>query len=434
MQTLATALLICGASLAYPAYASIDQESGRPTSGATTTTTGTRPQQPQSGGQIPASQPAAAPSTKPDQETGGAGQSGSQSASQPVQPAVPRVTDAYNLAYPDQKDPDHKTAAIDDLVLVKVEGLQTLLNLARCVNEKNEKQLNCQEQAITLFLEGRKLSGMLLEGFDVNTNTIQFHIRRGRDNQEDWSDLLGDPPLDERFFERPVTLSVGLENGSPLDTTVRDFKLVRVSKFWFWVGLAGILVLLVAMFRLAAKSDIIRDAGQPPKNAQGQPLPKAFSLARFQMAFWFVLVISSFSFIWLITGALDILNVSVLALIGIGSGTALGSVAVDASKEHVAAPSDGFFMDILSDATGICFYRFQMFVWTLVLGVIFLSSVWYSLSMPEFSATLLALQGISAGTYLGFKIPEKPMAPTTPGSGNGAAGPPATPAEPGATG
>ncbi len=27
--------------------------------------------------------------------------------------------------------------------------------------------------------------------------------------------------------------------------------------------------------------------------------------------------------------------------------------------------------------------------------------------MPEFSATLLAMLGISAGTYLGFKIPEK---------------------------
>jgi hypothetical protein len=328
---------------------------------------------------------------------------------------VPRVTDAYNLSYPDHKDPNHQTAAIDDIVLVKVEGLQTLLNLSKCVNDKNEKQLNCQEQPITLFLDGRKIEGIPVEGFDVNTNTMQFHIRRGADNQEDWSDLLGDPPFDHRFFERPVTLSVGLENGSPLDTSVRDFKLVRVSKAWFWVGLAGILVLIVAMFRLAARSDIIRDSGQPPKNAQGQPLPKAFSLSRFQMAFWFVLVVTSFAFIWLITGALDVLNMSVLALIGIGSGTALGSVAVDASKEHEAAPSDGFLMDILSDATGVCFYRFQMFVWTIVLGVIFLSSVWYSLSMPEFSTTLLALQGISAGTYLGFKIPEKPSQPNAPG-------------------
>jgi hypothetical protein len=27
--------------------------------------------------------------------------------------------------------------------------------------------------------------------------------------------------------------------------------------------------------------------------------------------------------------------------------------------------------------------------------------------MPEFSTTLLALMGISSGTYLGFKIPER---------------------------
>jgi hypothetical protein len=63
--------------------------------------------------------------------------------------------------------------------------------------------------------------------------------------------------------------------------------------------------------------------------------------------------------------------------------------------------------DILNDAYGISFHRFQMFVWTVVLGFVFLESVWNRLSMPEFSATLLALQGVSAGTYLGFKIPEK---------------------------
>lgn len=43
----------------------------------------------------------------------------------------------------------------------------------------------------------------------------------------------------------------------------------------------------------------------------------------------------------------------------------------------------------------------------LVLGVIFLSSVYNQLTMPEFSATLLGLMGISAGTYIGFKFPEQ---------------------------
>lgn len=70
--------------------------------------------------------------------------------------------------------------------------------------------------------------------------------------------------------------------------------------------------------------------------------------------------------------------------------------------------SNWFLMDVLTDqGTGISFHRFQMFVWTLILGILFVFQVWYRLSMPEFDTTLLALLGISSGTYLGFKIPER---------------------------
>ena len=62
--------------------------------------------------------------------------------------------------------------------------------------------------------------------------------------------------------------------------------------------------------------------------------------------------------------------------------------------------------DILSDANGISFHRFQMAAWTLVLGIIFISSVYYNLAMPVFDTTLMGLLGLSAGTYLGLKIPE----------------------------
>jgi hypothetical protein len=187
------------------------------------------------------------------------------------------------------------------------------------------------------------------------------------------------------------------------------------------------------------------------------------------MAFWFFLVITAFVFIWLTTGQHDTLPNSVLALIGIGSGTALGSAAIDASKRAgskadyqaltaeqtalntritelqtslqssppnaaeirqeitdkttrlnaIAAQlssmnaslqplrSTGFFQDVLSDANGITFHRFQMLVWTLVLGLVFCVSVYHDLAMPEFNSTLLALLGISSGTYLGFKFPEQ---------------------------
>jgi ABC-type Mn2+/Zn2+ transport system permease subunit len=64
-------------------------------------------------------------------------------------------------------------------------------------------------------------------------------------------------------------------------------------------------------------------------------------------------------------------------------------------------------MDIVSDANGVSFNRFQIAAWTVVLGIVFISRVYRELAMPTFSDTLLGLMGISAGTYLGLKIPEQ---------------------------
>lgn len=69
--------------------------------------------------------------------------------------------------------------------------------------------------------------------------------------------------------------------------------------------------------------------------------------------------------------------------------------------------STRFIDDILSDDGGISFHRFQIFVWTIVLIVIFIASVINTLAMPEFDTMLLALMGISSGTYIGFKLPEQ---------------------------
>jgi len=72
-----------------------------------------------------------------------------------------------------------------------------------------------------------------------------------------------------------------------------------------------------------------------------------------------------------------------------------------------AGHSQGLLRDILRDGSGYSFHRFQIFAWTIVLGIIFLSAVYNSLAMPEFSTTLLGLMGISSGTYIGFKFPEQ---------------------------
>jgi hypothetical protein len=78
------------------------------------------------------------------------------------------------------------------------------------------------------------------------------------------------------------------------------------------------------------------------------------------------------------------------------------------SEAGLSAPvSTGLILDLLTDAEGIAFHRFQIVVWTLIMVFLFCVGVYQTLKMPEFSSTMLALMGISAGTYLGFKIPEK---------------------------
>lgn len=81
---------------------------------------------------------------------------------------------------------------------------------------------------------------------------------------------------------------------------------------------------------------------------------------------------------------------------------------IDEAEAPLSKPvSESFGRDLLTDADGITLHRFQMVIWTIVIGALFCMGVYKELAMPEFSGTLLALMGISNGTYLGFKIPEK---------------------------
>jgi hypothetical protein len=65
-----------------------------------------------------------------------------------------------------------------------------------------------------------------------------------------------------------------------------------------------------------------------------------------------------------------------------------------------------FFHDLISDDAGRpALHRYQNVIWTVVLGIFFVYSVAIDLTMPQFSDTLLALMGISAGTYIGVKGP-----------------------------
>ena len=324
------------------------------------------------------------------------------------------------------------------------------------------------------FINGRAIRGNYPEEIHPDKNRLHFHLEISPENKEVWTDLLGEPPGTRRM----VTFSIGLENQSPFDSVIgqgNEIPLTVISPVYGLIALLVVLFMFALFLWLARKTNIIREPGPNP----GAGKLKPYNLGRTQMAFWFFLIYVSYLVIWLITDALDTITPSLLGLMGISAGTALGEALIDSGKDSAhtgqlqtltaeketleqtmpqleaqlaeinskttAAPEDvanrdnlnrtlqdsrkrlaeinqqlsaltpaspvhvsgGFLRDILADASGYSFHRFQIFAWTIVLGIIFVSSVYNNLTMPQFSATLLGLMGLSSGTYIGFKFPEQ---------------------------
>jgi len=332
-------------------------------------------------------------------------------AANPYDPATaPHVLTAVGTA----QHPRY-SAGLTDRITVKVRNFEKLL--AQVDN-------NCR--AVVLFIDAMPLRGMPAESCNPYTGEVRYLLDRVPDqNDEEWHRILGSPS----GFSRNVRISVGANDQFAVPTDVTEFPLIVVPKFLFYLFLFLFGVSLLFFIYLCRTTTIIRSPMEPFQRG-----PRPYSLSRFQMAFWFYLVIAGYVFAWMVTGELDTITDSVLALIGIGAGTALGAAVIDAAPAGTATAistttegatqttaavtvpvpsspppaSKGFLTDVLSDADGgISIHRFQMFAWTLILGVIFVSSVYKELAMPEFSVTLLGLMGISSGTYLGFKFPEK---------------------------
>lgn len=312
-------------------------------------------------------------------------------------PALVYYAHSYYRATPD-------VAGLDDRMSVHVKNLDKLL-----------AQVNNNCQALVLFLDGMPLRGLQPESCDTVSGHVRYRLERKPQDDAAWHDLLGSP----RDFTRPVSVSIGSTSSFSAVSSVTNFRLEVIPAGPFHVYVVMLVVALIAFVYLCRHTPVIR-GGTPDQTLAERP----YSLSLFQMGFWFFLVIASYVFIWLICDELNTITDSVLGLIGIGAATAVGAKMInDRSSGSADAPvvGHGFISDVISDKTGVSIHRLQMFVWTLVLGVIFIASVYNDLAMPEFSGTLLGLMGISSGTYLGVKTTagkndDAPAPDTTPNS------------------
>ncbi|WP_343675159.1 hypothetical protein [Chitinophaga sp.] len=169
--------------------------------------------------------------------------------------------------------------------------------------------------------------------------------------------------------------------------------------------------------------------------------PKPFSYSRLQLLWWTFIILVSFISILAATGKMPTFDTSTLFLLGIGAATTASARVVDVADDNKykeaeieaaegkePAPqknskdmkSEGFWLDILSDKTGISIPRFQAVVFNLFFGIWFIWRTVINLQqagygspddmidkiMPIIPLNNLILLGISAGTYVALKSSE----------------------------
>jgi len=205
-----------------------------------------------------------------------------------------------------------------------------------------------------------------------------------------------------------------------------------------------ILAILTAIVVLIAKkSSMLRNELFNEENfcklaeSQGIKNPRpSYSLGRTQLAFWTVIVMSSFIYVLMELSHLfdEVIPIAIkvpelnnvnLALLGIAAGTTIVSKVIDSGQKETQGaavpqqdyPSNGFLLDIISDEKGVSIHRLQNVIWTIIVGAIYIAFVSSETELPTettITTQLFALMGISTGAYLGLKLNENKNAPVSP--------------------
>ena len=321
-----------------------------------------------------------------------------------------------------------------------------------------------------MFLAAQPITGLTgyLPGLP-SQQKMRFDLAHTDASKAAWALVLARPSI----TPRDIDVSIGYADTYPFPGTTMPFRSLAIG----YAVLGGLFLagLLASFFYLFWWTGICRE-GKPtvPDGVTGVEAisPRAlgpFSLSKVQAAIWFFIILGAYILIVAVTHDLSgTVNATALTLMGIGAATVVGSAAIqsnqseaaDAARQAGAASrlgqqikelqaslvtkkgtpdetviakalgdtewafkratnqSLGLWNDIISDANGVNFHRFQMAAWTVVLAFVFAVAVPRVLGMPDFDNTLLALQGLSAGTFLGLKItepkvtdvPEKPQA------------------------
>lgn len=315
----------------------------------------------------------------PDKETG--------SGTCRLQP-LPRVTGLGSIlkARPDS------TAVFGDYLYVQVSDIGALI----AYRDSLKQATGDSSSGIILYINGNAMRDIAVMNIDRSRNRLVFHLNRHSQYLMKFY-----PEFNYLWSPLPIAVTAGFRNGTmlPVDPSIGQFILKYIGNWALFFALLLIVTIVVSFIVLAARTNLIRIGNNK----------SAFSLALTQLSFWTIVIAASFIYIWIATGELYPVSGSTLVLLSISVVTTAGARLIDIRSGENGdpnLPSRGFFVDILSDELGYSVHRCQMFLWTVILGVIFVSNVITKQQMPQLDESLLALMGISSGAYVGLKTVE----------------------------
>jgi hypothetical protein len=166
---------------------------------------------------------------------------------------------------------------------------------------------------------------------------LVFTLQRNKNNDAFWKELMGSIV----GMHVPVVVSLGEQAGdgkaarptivgSPV--TAASFEFEVIGCWRLVAALAAVVAVISLVWGHARTRTTLRDSYLP----QIKPSQQTYSLARWQMAFWFTLIFAAFVCLFVVLWDTNTITSQALMLMGISGTTALAAVEIDSIKDSPA--------------------------------------------------------------------------------------------------
>jgi hypothetical protein len=253
------------------------------------------------------------------------------------------------------------------------------------LHTENIDQEQCK--SLKLFVDGLQIDGLTPDC--SHAGEIRFTPAVNEKNVKTWRALFARAP----GCCRQVSVSAGTGDHE-IETDVVSIPMRIINRVRWLLTIALALLATAAILFLHWRTSLLSN------------------LPRMQIAAFALAIGIAYGYIWSTTGEVSTINGSALTLIGIGLGTAAGN-AILSSGKRVSVPAA---VEALANAgveapveTKVRFdlHALQAAVWTAVVAFIFIAGAYRDLEMPTLSEQMLAILGISAGTYLALSFKKR---------------------------